>query len=688
MAEDTPMRGLRLEGAVSSVAHEAQDLGIGDSEKTWNSSERPPFSMTTDLPEESPESRSSTPMSFDSLQVEPPQNNSTPMLNVTDALSFLDHVKVQFHDQPARYNHFLDIMTEVKKQHIDTPGAIERVCRLFRGYPSLMQGFNTFLPVGYNIECSVDGNYVSCTTPIGSMAIDMDQLSKSWEANIIEHEDSLQANIIEHESPDLVDAVKQLLEIAGNNVEALDKVARLVEAAKRKLETPSESLAEPVLAGKRGDSADFLNNMSLASNMAGHEAGTLPEPDSPRSVVIERELQRISIILEDKVKFKTFVTQTGTVAQSLLDLLQQLADYATNEARKRSLFYKAMLQLSSCSGLHPQCPIMKNVENLSQYPVDGGGFGDVYTGLLGTKRVGLKVFRQYATSDVPKLITEYLRESIVWRQLKHVNVLPFLGIYYLDNQNQRLCLVSPWMEKGNLVHYLKNKSSDDINHQFLMSEIANGLTYLHSNKVIHGDLKGIVQLNILMSPSDRPCIADFGFACIVVDSQVLGLSSVDSRPKGTVRWLAPEIHRGTSCTSKKTDIYAFGCTCYEIFSGGYAPFYQLKFDPTVIHQVLENKRPDRPSGIPTLTDSLWAIVEACWAGDPNLRPTADEVVTRLRCLESKILRVEDEKANLDGELSTTPLWENIEYPALAPNGSDIDQLLSELENAPVTRTTM
>ena len=35
-------------------------------------------------------------------------------LNVTDALSYLDAVKVQFHDQPDVYNHFLDIMKDFK----------------------------------------------------------------------------------------------------------------------------------------------------------------------------------------------------------------------------------------------------------------------------------------------------------------------------------------------------------------------------------------------------------------------------------------------------------------------------------------------------------------------------------------------------------------------------------------------
>ena len=77
-------------------------------------------------------------------------------LNVRDALSYLDQVKVQFTDHPDVYNRFLDIMKDFKSQAIDTPGVIERVSMLFRGQPSLIQGFNTFLPPGYRIECSFD----------------------------------------------------------------------------------------------------------------------------------------------------------------------------------------------------------------------------------------------------------------------------------------------------------------------------------------------------------------------------------------------------------------------------------------------------------------------------------------------------------------------------------------------------
>lgn len=80
-----------------------------------------------------------------------PQNKYRP-LNVRDALSYLDQVKVQFHDSPGVYNKFLDIMKDFKTQMIDTPGVIDGVSSLFRGHPSLIQGFNTFLPPGYRID--------------------------------------------------------------------------------------------------------------------------------------------------------------------------------------------------------------------------------------------------------------------------------------------------------------------------------------------------------------------------------------------------------------------------------------------------------------------------------------------------------------------------------------------------------
>ncbi|GAA6009510.1 hypothetical protein JCM11491_003584 [Sporobolomyces phaffii] len=100
-------------------------------------------------------------------------------LNVRDALQYLDRVKQQFANEYEVYDQFLTIMKDFKTQNIDTPGVIDRVSTLFRGHPSLIQGFNTFLPPGYRIECRVstnaDGttggpgssNIITVTTPMG-----------------------------------------------------------------------------------------------------------------------------------------------------------------------------------------------------------------------------------------------------------------------------------------------------------------------------------------------------------------------------------------------------------------------------------------------------------------------------------------------------------------------------------------
>ena len=159
----------------------------------------PPAQPTTELAP----TQSSTPMvtesSTPSSNIVPPNVRLPPLsyiegqpqerqLNVTDALSYLDAVKVQFQDQPDVYNQFLDIMKDFKSQlyvwpftsrsshahlcyRIDTPGVIRRVSHLFSGHPALIQGFNTFLPFGYRIECSMDPQQsaiITVTTPSGT----------------------------------------------------------------------------------------------------------------------------------------------------------------------------------------------------------------------------------------------------------------------------------------------------------------------------------------------------------------------------------------------------------------------------------------------------------------------------------------------------------------------------------------
>ncbi len=52
------------------------------------------------------------------------------------------------------------------------------------------------------------------------------------------------------------------------------------------------------------------------------------------------------------------------------------------------------------------------------------------------------------------------RESIVWKQLRHNNILPFIGV---DNVTIPgiYCLISPWMDNSTVLHYLENHPDAD-----------------------------------------------------------------------------------------------------------------------------------------------------------------------------------------------------------------------------------
>jgi serine/threonine protein kinase len=114
-----------------------------------------------------------------------------------------------------------------------------------------------------------------------------------------------------------------------------------------------------------------------------------------------------------------------------------------------------------------------------------------------------------------------------------------------------------------------------------VTDIAQGLAYLHNLKpaIVHGDLKGVgptrchillksdlFQVNILITPSFRASLADFGLAT-VKDSKAIPLTATSSiREAGTLRWQAPELFsEDQSVTTTRTDVYAFGCVCYEVF---------------------------------------------------------------------------------------------------------------------------
>ncbi|KAJ6466815.1 kinase-like domain-containing protein, partial [Mycena sanguinolenta] len=139
-------------------------------------------------------------------------------------------------------------------------------------------------------------------------------------------------------------------------------------------------------------------------------------------------------------------------------------------------------------------------------------------------------------------------------------------------------------------------------------------------------------LNILVTPSHRACIADFGISSIADSITVRFTHSTVTARAGTARYQAPELFRMENPLKIHygSDIYAFACVCYEILTGQ-VPFYKLQNDMAVIVKVTGGYRPSRPtssSGTPML-HNLWELLRSCWEGEAKKRPAAFEVVERL-----------------------------------------------------------
>jgi serine/threonine protein kinase len=117
-----------------------------------------------------------------------------------------------------------------------------------------------------------------------------------------------------------------------------------------------------------------------------------------------------------------------------------------------------------------------------------------------------------------------------------------------------------------------------------MLDIVEGLNYLHTLKptIIHGDIKGVscmscisrhaylmgAKVNILITPSHRACLADFGVASC---KDSTSLVTTFTPTAGTLRWQAPELLDpeldDASCrATSASDVYAYACVCYEVLS--------------------------------------------------------------------------------------------------------------------------
>ncbi|KAF9643876.1 kinase-like protein [Thelephora ganbajun] len=234
-------------------------------------------------------------------------------------------------------------------------------------------------------------------------------------------------------------------------------------------------------------------------------------------------------------------------------------------------------------------------------------------------------------ADGPQKVTKiFCKEAVMWKRLKHPNIVPLLGVTITPLQ-----LISTWMPGGNLPEYIKTHPNAD-RLEFL-SDVAKGLCYLHSYNAIHGDIKGVCsfsdssltialtpgQSNILVDDSGHARISDFGLATVTKD---VGSTQSTSYHHGLApRWTAPEVlNEGTY--SKAADVFSFAMLMIEVFTGA-IPFSDSSSFMAVL-AIMQGKRPPRPTH-PAVTEDLWILMQRCWDHDPRPRPEISEVLRTL-----------------------------------------------------------
>ncbi|KAG6832125.1 hypothetical protein H0H93_013566, partial [Arthromyces matolae] len=152
--------------------------------------------------------------------------------------------------------------------------------------------------------------------------------------------------------------------------------------------------------------------------------------------------------------------------------------------RKRLIV--ATQRISAASGLYPTCYALKNVVDIS-HQVNGGGYGDIFEGTFQGRKVCIKAVRVFRSDEQKKILKQFSKEAILWGQLSHPNVLQIFGLFHSESLD-RLCLVSPWMQHGDLTNYLTQHPNAP--RLLLALDVSKGLQYLHGMEIVHGDLKG------------------------------------------------------------------------------------------------------------------------------------------------------------------------------------------------------
>ncbi|XP_071505294.1 mitogen-activated protein kinase kinase kinase 13-A-like [Diadema antillarum] len=231
-----------------------------------------------------------------------------------------------------------------------------------------------------------------------------------------------------------------------------------------------------------------------------------------------------------------------------------------------------------------------------------GAQGAVFLGWLRTEAVAVKKVRDEKETDIRHL-----------RKLNHQNIVMIKGVC---TQAPCYCILMEYCPFGQLYEVLRD--GREIPPQLMIDwskQIAQGMHYLHSHKIIHRDLKSP---NVLVSNNDILKISDFG------TSREWNEKSTKMSFAGTVAWMAPEVIRNEPC-SEKVDVWSFGVVLWELLTGE-MPYKDVDSSAIIWGVGSNSLQLPIPSTCP---DGFKLLMMQCWSAKTKNRPSFRQILMHI-----------------------------------------------------------
>ncbi|XP_027424440.1 non-receptor tyrosine-protein kinase TNK1 isoform X2 [Zalophus californianus] len=226
--------------------------------------------------------------------------------------------------------------------------------------------------------------------------------------------------------------------------------------------------------------------------------------------------------------------------------------------------------------------------------------------------VAVKSLRVGPEGPVGTELGDFLREVSIMMNLEHPHVLRLHGLVL----GQPLQMVMELAPLGSLHARLTAPPPTPplpvARLCLFLRQLAGAMAYLGARGLVHRDL---ATRNLLLASPRTIKVADFGLVRPLRGARgryVMG----GPRPI-PYAWCAPESLR-QGAFSSASDVWMFGVTLWEMFSGGEEPWAGVP--PYLILQRLEQDRARLPRP-PLCSRALYALALRCWAPHPADRPS-------------------------------------------------------------------